>query len=128
LEHFLFSFFNVNVGVEQGSVLSPILSALYLLPIFHIFEKRAKNLKIPVLFLLFIDNSLFISQGKSFEKTNLYLFCSYNVISSLFEQFGLVIKHEKLEIFHFSRSYSLFISPSLDLSCLGDLILYLKET
>jgi len=31
--------FNVDIGVEQDSILSPILSALYLSPIFHIFEK-----------------------------------------------------------------------------------------
>jgi len=28
-------FFNINVGVGQGSALSPILSALYLIPVFH---------------------------------------------------------------------------------------------
>jgi len=61
-------------------VLFPILSALYILPIFHIFEKRAENLKIPVSFLFFVDNGLFISQEKSFEKTNANLFCSYNYL------------------------------------------------
>jgi len=51
-------FFNVNVSVEQGSALSPVLLALYLSLIFHIFKKRAKNLKIPV---SFITNGLFVS-------------------------------------------------------------------
>ena len=37
--------FNVDIGVEQDSILSPILSALYLSPIFHIFEKRLKKSK-----------------------------------------------------------------------------------
>jgi len=45
--------FNVNIGVGQGSALSPILSALYLSPILHIFEKWIKNLKIPVSILFF---------------------------------------------------------------------------
>ena len=34
--------FNVNVGVGQGSVLSPILSALYLSPFIYILEKHLK--------------------------------------------------------------------------------------
>jgi len=58
---FICHFFNVNIGVGQGFTLSSILSALYLSLIFHIFKKRAKNLKIPVLFLSFVDNGLFIS-------------------------------------------------------------------
>ena len=81
----------------------------------------------------FIQNSCFHSllcrqqflyfSGKSFEKSNTNLFCSYNIISSLFEQFGLTIKHSKSEIFHFSRSIKNFDSPSLDLSSLGESIL-----
>lgn len=108
----------------------PIFSALYLLPIFYIFEKRAKNLKIPVLFLSFVDNRLnitFIPQERSFEKINSYLFYSY-IISFLLEQFGLIIEHRKFEIFHFSRLCSLFNSPLLNLSYLRGPILCPKET
>jgi len=94
--------FEVNVGIGQGSTLSPILLTLYLSSLFHIFEKHANNLKIPVSFLSFVDDGLFVSQEKSFEKTNLFLFCSYNIISSLLNQFGFVIKHEKTSVFHFS--------------------------
>jgi len=116
------------VSIGQDSALSPILSALYLLPIFHIFEKWAKNIKIPTSFLSFVHDELFISQEKSCEKTNSFLFCSYNIISSLFEQFELVIEYGKTEIFHFSRSHSLFNSPSLDFSYLRDPILYPKDS
>jgi len=38
-----FPFFNVEIGVGQRSALSPILSALYFFPIFHIFEKQLKK-------------------------------------------------------------------------------------
>ena len=41
--NFVSPFFNTDVGVGQGSTLSPILSALYISPIFHIFEKRVKK-------------------------------------------------------------------------------------
>jgi len=63
--NFTLPFFNADIGVEQGSVLSPILSALYIAPIFYILEKRTKNLSILILisFLLFVDNSL-LFQGK----------------------------------------------------------------
>jgi len=98
---------------------------------FHIWEKREKkekSLKIPISFLLFVDNRLFISQEKSFDKRNSHLFCSYNIISSLLEQFGLIIKHIKTEVFYFSRLHSLFNPPSLDLSHIGDSILYPKDS
>ena len=39
---FISSFFYVDIGVGQESTLSPILSALYLSPLFCIFEKRTK--------------------------------------------------------------------------------------
>ena len=112
---FISYFFNVDVGVGQDFALSPILSALYISLIFHIFEKRSKNLNIPVSFLFFIDDGLLVSQEKSFEKTNAFLFCSYNIILSLLNQFWLVIEHGKSEVFYFSRSHGLFNSPPLNL-------------
>ena len=73
-KNFVSSFFNANVGVRQGSALSPILSTFYIILIFHIFEKMLKNLfhnsSIP--FLSFVSNSLFILQEKSFEKSNTF--------------------------------------------------------
>jgi len=53
--------FEVNVKVGQGSALSPILSALYLSPFLYILEKRLKNLKIPISFIFFVDDSLIIA-------------------------------------------------------------------
>jgi len=54
-------FFNIDIGVGQSFALSLILSALYLSPIFDIFEKRIKNLKIPISILSFVDDGLFIT-------------------------------------------------------------------
>lgn len=59
--HFTSLVFNTDVGVGQGSALSLILSALYVAPLFHIFQKRIINLSIPVSLLSFIDDSLFVS-------------------------------------------------------------------
>jgi len=75
----------VDIGVGQGSVLSHILSALFIAPILYVFEKKIKNLKIPVSLLSFVDNSLFIFQEKSFDISNANLFFSYNIMSSLLE-------------------------------------------
>jgi len=83
---FTLFFFSVDVGVGQGMALSPILSALFIAPIFHIFEKRIKNLNISVFFLSFVDDELFISQEKSFTNTNTNLFCSYNIMFLLLDQ------------------------------------------
>jgi len=45
--NFIFPIFNINVGVRQGLALLPILSALYLSPVFQILEKMSKNPKHP---------------------------------------------------------------------------------
>ena len=121
-------FFDVNIGVSQDSAFLPILSALYLLSVFHILEKRLKNLKISISVISFVDDGLFISQNKFFHILNSNLFCSCCIMSLLLKQFRLVIEHRKTEVFHFSRSQRAFNPPSLDLSILGGLILCPKET
>jgi len=54
-------FFNVNIGIGQGSALSLILLTLYLSFIFHIFENWLKNLKISISTLSFINDGLLIA-------------------------------------------------------------------
>jgi len=95
--------------------------------VFHIFEKRLKNLKIPVSFISFVNNSLFISQNKSFKISNANIFCSYCVMSYLLDHFGLIIKQEKTEVFHFSKAQGAFNPSPLNLSILGEPVLYPKE-
>ena len=75
-----------------------------------------------------MDNSLFISQNKFILHSNANLFCCYNIISSLLTKCSLVVEHRKTNIFHFSKSHSLFNPPSLDLSPLEGLILLPKDT
>ena len=118
--NFISHFVNINVGVGQGSALSPILSALYLVPFLHILEKHLKNLDLQISLLSFVDDSLLITQSKSFVTSNAHLFCSYNIAFNLLTKFGLYIEQLKTEVFHFSRVYSTFNSPLLNLSPLGD--------
>ena len=61
-----------------------------------------------------------------FLKAN--LFCSYNVISSILSKYGLIIKHGKTDVFHFTRSYGTYNSPSLNLTPIGSSSLFPKET
>ena len=84
----------------QVSVKSQLFSLFYLfytLLQFSTFSKKEHKIFYQTfLFLLF-------SQEKSYEKSNANLFCSYSIIFFLFEQFKLVIEHNKLEVFYFSR-------------------------
>ena len=113
--NFISPFLNVNVGVGQESALSSILSALYLLPVFHSFENHLKILKIPISIISFVNNGLFISQNKSILHSNANLFCYYNIVLFLLMKCGLVIKHGKTDTFHFSRSHGLFNPSPLNL-------------
>jgi len=120
--------YKVNVGVGQGSALSPILLALYLSPLLYILENHLKNLNIPVSLISFVDDGLIISQNKSFDILNSQLFCSYNVLTRLLNKFSLTMEHTKTETFHFNRSHGTFNPPPLDLSSIGGPILYPKDS
>jgi len=104
---FSFPAFNTNVSVGQGSALSPILSAIYLAPVIKIFKKRLKTLKenIPTDILSFVDDSLLISQEKSYSLSSSFLLYSYNIMSKILIYAGLVIEHSKTKLFHFTRAH-----------------------
>ena len=126
--NFMSPVFDINVGVGQGSALSPILSVLYLSPLIYILENRLKNLKIPISIISFVDDGLFISQSKSYDISNSCLFCCFNILSNLLEKFHLIVEHSKTEIFHFNRLHGSFNPPLLDLSPLGGSILCPNNT
>ena len=126
--NFTSSMFDVNFGVGQGSALSPILSALYLLPFLYIIENHLKNLKILISIIYFVDDRLFIFQRKSLHISNCCLFCSYNVMTNLLEKFGLIVEYLKTEVFHFNRSQGTFNSSPLNLSSIGGNVLWPKNT
>ena len=111
--------FEINVRVGQEFALSPILLALYLTPFLYILEKCLKNLKISISILSFVDDGLIVMQNKSLDMSNTHFFCSYNILSKLLDNFGLVIEHAKTEIFHFNRSHGIFNPLPLDLSPIG---------
>ena len=57
--NFISPSFREDMGIGQDSTLFPILFALYIAPIFYIFEKRTKNLLHNISI-----STLFISQEK----------------------------------------------------------------
>jgi len=125
---FISPFFDIKVGVGQGSALSPILSALYLSLVFHSLEKRLKILKIPISMVSFVDDGLFVFQSKSISHSNTNIFCSYNIISFILLKYGLIIEHGKTNVFHFFRSHGTFNPLPLDLTPISGPLLLPKET
>jgi len=126
--NFISPSFDINVGDGQGSALSPILSALYLSPVFYSLEKCLKILKIPSFIISFVDDGLFVSQSKSILHSNTNLFCSYNVILSILSKYGLIIEHGKTNVFYFTRSHGTYNPPPLNLTPIGSPSLLPKKT
>jgi len=106
----------------QGSALSPILLVLYIAPLLYLFERQAQALNLDTFTLSYVDNGLLVSQGRTYNKTLPELTSSYSIVSDLIVSFGLVMEHDKSEIFHFSRAYN-DSNPELDLSAIGTPIL-----
>ena len=119
--------FSTNIRVGQGSALSPIISTIYLAPIIKTFKKRYKNLKekIPTNILSFVDDSLLISQEKSYDLSFFFFFCSYNIISKIHLDSSLIMEHSKSEVFHFTRSCH-FSNSSINLTTVRGPILIPK--
>jgi len=72
--------FEVNVGVGQGSVLSPILSTLYLSPLIYIMEKIS-IFQFPSFYLLTMIFSLFRTSPLTFPIQ------TYSVVTTFFPNF-----------------------------------------
>ena len=87
--------------MEQGSTLSPILSALYIAPLICIFEHRAQALNLDTCILSFVDDGLLISQRKTYNTTLPELYSSYRIVTDLMVCFGLVMEHDKSNFFIF---------------------------
>ena len=72
--------------------------------------------------LSFVDNDILISQEKTYNIILPELYSSYRVVIDLMVIFGLVIEHDKSEIFYFSRTHN-DSNPELDLLAIGALTL-----
>ena len=91
--------FETSVGVGQGSALSPILSALYLTPILWQASLEAPEAAL----MSYVDDGTIIVQSKTWDANLTKLRSTYGIVFELTQALGLVLEHDKLEVFHFSR-------------------------
>ena len=126
MEQFFFPF--IQCWHWSWSEISSLSYSFYVISLSNslYFWKMIKKSKNSHLYS-FVNDGLFVAQNKSLIVSNLYLFYSYHIISSLLEQFGLILEYGKIEVFHFSRSQRVFDPPSLNLILLGGPILLPKN-
>ncbi len=102
-----------DVGVGQGSGLSPVLSALYIAPVMKLYDIRASEFLDTTLFS-YVDDGTIITQSRHLGVNMTVLKSAYGVIFDLFTRAGLALEHSKTELFHFSRARNETL-PSVDL-------------
>ncbi|CAA7263695.1 unnamed protein product [Cyclocybe aegerita] len=103
---------SADVGVGQGSALSPVISGLFIAPVMKLFYIKAAPLNTTL--LSFVDDGTILAQSKQLDDNNVGLRKAYKIIYLLFVAFALVLEHDKTELFHFSRRRDAY-NPSLDL-------------
>ncbi|CAA7267583.1 unnamed protein product [Cyclocybe aegerita] len=103
---------SADVGVRQGSALSPVISGLFIAPVMKLFYIKAALLNMTL--LSFVDDGTILAQSKQLDDNNVGLHKAYKIIYLLFVAFALVLEHNKTELFHFSRWQDAY-NPSLDL-------------
>ncbi|CAA7270009.1 unnamed protein product [Cyclocybe aegerita] len=103
---------SADVGVGQGSALSPVISGLFIAPVMKLFYIKAAPLNMTL--LSFVDDGTILAQSKQLDDNNVGLRKAYKIIYLLFVAFALVLEHDKTKLFHFSRRRDAY-NPSLDL-------------
>ncbi|CAA7267775.1 unnamed protein product [Cyclocybe aegerita] len=112
LVEFFASYLSADVGVGQGSALSPVISGLFIAPVMKLFYIKAALLNTTL--LSFVDDRTILAQSKQLDDNNVGLRKAYKIIYLLFVAFALVLEHDKTELFHFSCRRDAY-NPSLDL-------------
>ncbi|CAA7270789.1 unnamed protein product [Cyclocybe aegerita] len=103
---------SADVGVGQGSALSPVISGLFIAPVMKLFYIKAAPLNMTL--LSFVDDGTILAQSKQLDDNNVGLHKAYKIIYLLFVAFALALEHDKTELFHFSHRQDAY-NPSLDL-------------
>ncbi|CAA7267343.1 unnamed protein product [Cyclocybe aegerita] len=103
---------SADVGVRQGSALSPVISGLFIAPVMKLFYIKAAPLNMTLLSL--VDDGTILAQSKQLDDNNVGLRKAYKIIYLLFVAFVLVLEQDKTELFHFSCRRDTY-NPSLHL-------------
>src|SRR6201747_1662516 len=91
----------VNVGLGQGSALSPTLSGLYIAPALHVAVPVDNNENKEL--MGFVDDINIYASSKDL-KNNIPKLChTYNELVKNFKSIGLMIEHSKTELMHFTK-------------------------
>ncbi|RXW12052.1 hypothetical protein EST38_g13802 [Candolleomyces aberdarensis] len=101
-----------DVGVGEGSALSPVLSALVIAPVMKIFKLRSVGLACTL--ISYVDDGDIIVQSPEIDTNCVMLRHAYGIVFDLFTGSGLAFEHDKTELFHFTRARTGF-DRSLDL-------------
>jgi hypothetical protein len=101
-----------DVGVGQGSALSPVLSVLAIAPVMKLYWVKEVGLGSNL--ISYVDDSDIIVQSPSIELNCTLLKSGYGFIFDLFTRAGLALEHDKTELFHFTRARTGF-NCTLDL-------------
>jgi hypothetical protein len=102
--------FAADVGVGQGSAMSPVLSALYLTLIMRRF--RASDIGKKVDLMSYVDDGSIVAQSRDVRDNLPLLKEAYGWLFRAFESLGLVLEHDKSEVFHFLPGQVLWAPPS----------------
>jgi hypothetical protein len=92
--------------------MSPVLSALYLTLIMRCFH--ASNIGQRVDLMSYVDDGTIVAQSRDVRDNLLLLKEAYGWMFRVFESLGLILEHNKSEVFHFSCARS-FVGPAIDL-------------
>jgi hypothetical protein len=111
-DNFTSGTFPSDVGVGQGSALSPVLSVLCLAPVLKLFSRSVVGRQVDL--MSYVDDGTFIVSAGRVEDNLPLLKEAYGFIHNAFSSLGLVLEHDKSKAFHFSRVQR-FSNPAIDL-------------
>jgi hypothetical protein len=100
-----------DVGVGQGSALSPVLSALIMAPIMKLYRMRES---IGSTLISYVDDGTVVVQAREIATNCIVLYHAYATLVVLCTAAGLAMEHSKTELFHFTRAHKGW-DQSLDL-------------
>jgi Reverse transcriptase (RNA-dependent DNA polymerase) len=117
-----------DMGVGQGSALSPVLSSLCLAPILKLFSASDIGQQVDV--MSYVDDGTLIACSSRLEDNLELLKEAYGWIYHAFTSLSLVLEHTKSEAFHFMRARG---NPDLPIDLgflpfMGDTLLKPKVT
>jgi hypothetical protein len=112
-DNFVSRQYAMDVGVGQGLALSPVFSALYLAPIIKLFTASIPQEVANI--ISYMDDDTIIVQSEKVPQSLPKLKTVYAEVYHLFTALGLVLEHDKSEVFHFTHAQGVANNPPIDI-------------